>query len=112
TLAPPEQGDLRVLVRQHGHVEPPTPSVNGRGEDAAGAASSTSSPVPSGRGAGGVGRATEVQVRVEALREDGSFLDRAPTEARIRPPSQARGTTVAQLSLPQVAPGRYEGSFL
>ena len=46
------------------------------------------------------------------LREDGSFLDRAPTEARIRPPSQARGSTVAQLPLAQVAPGRYEGSFL
>jgi hypothetical protein len=53
-----------------------------------------------------------VVVRVESLREDGSFLDRAPTEARIRPPSQARGSTVAQLALAQVAPGRYEASFL
>jgi Ca-activated chloride channel homolog len=80
TLAPPEQGDLRVQVRQQGHATPDG--------------------------------STQVQVRVEALREDGSFLDRAPTQARIRPPSQARGTTVAQLPLPQVAPGRYEGSFL
>ncbi|HEY7060424.1 MAG TPA: VWA domain-containing protein [Chloroflexota bacterium] len=80
TLAPPEQGDLRILVRPQGHVDP--------------------------------GRSTEVQVRVEALREDGSFLDRAPTVARIRPPSQARGSTVSQLPLPQVAPGRYEASFL
>jgi Ca-activated chloride channel family protein len=113
TLAPPEQGDLRVLVRQQGHVDLPPPAPlpsEGRGEPA----SSTPRPPPSrsGRGAGGVGRPTQVQVRVEALREDGSFLDRAPTEARIRPPSQARGTTVAQLALPQVAPGRYEGSFL
>ncbi|HLH23618.1 MAG TPA: VWA domain-containing protein [Chloroflexota bacterium] len=80
TLAPPEQGDLRVLAQQQGHS--------------------------------GDGRSTQVQVTVEALREDGSFLDRAPTEARIRPPSQARGSTVARLPLQQVAPGRYENSFL
>ena len=70
TLAPPEQGDLRVILRQQGN---------------------------------------EVTVRAEALREDGSFLDRAPTEARIRPPS---GTGGARLALRQMAPGRYEGSFL
>jgi len=69
TLAPPEQGDLRVLLRREGR---------------------------------------EVLVRAEALRDDGSFLDRAPTEARIRPPSGAG----ARLPLAQVAPGRYEGRFL
>lgn len=69
TLAPPEQGDLRVLVRRQGD---------------------------------------EVQVRAEALREDGGFLNSAPTEARIRPPSGGG----ARLPLAQVAPGRYEGSFL
>jgi hypothetical protein len=70
TLAPPEQGDLRVILRQQGN---------------------------------------EVTVRAEALRDDGSFLDRAPTEARIRPPGGSGG---ARLALRQVAPGRYEGSFL
>ena len=113
TLAPPEQGDLRVLVRQRGHVDltPPAPLPSeGRGEPAQ--PTTGAPPSLTGRGDGGVGRPTEVQVRVEALREDGSFLDRAPTEARIRPPSQARGTTVTRLPLAQVAPGRYEGSFL
>jgi Mg-chelatase subunit ChlD len=110
TLAPPEQGDLRVIVRQQGHTEPtrpgPVPDENGQLASPVDPASARQSSLPA------LGRPTVVQVRVEALREDGSFLDRAPTEARIRPPSQARGTTVAQLPLLQVAPGRYEGSFL
>ena len=112
TLAPPEQGDLRVLVRQQGHVDltPPAPlPFEGRGEPAQAAAALLPPATLCSRRSrsldGGV-------VRVEALREDGSFLDRAPTEARIRPPSQARGTTLARLPLTQVAPGRYEGSFL
>jgi Ca-activated chloride channel family protein len=55
----------------------------------------------------------EVLVRAEALREDGSFLDRAPTEARIRAPDGgAGGRGEARLPLVQVAPGRYEGRFL
>ena len=73
TLAPPEQGDLRVLLRREGR---------------------------------------EVLVRAEALRDDGTFLDRAPTEARIRPPSAATSGGGARLPLAQVAPGRYEGRFL
>jgi Mg-chelatase subunit ChlD/uncharacterized membrane protein len=73
TLAPPEQGDLRVLLRREGR---------------------------------------EVLVRAEALRDDGTFLDRAPTEARIRPPSAATDGGGARLPLAQVAPGRYEGRFL
>ena len=60
TLAPPEQGDLRVLLRREGR---------------------------------------QVLVRAEALRDDGTFLDRAPTEARIRPPSTATSGGGARLPL-------------
>jgi hypothetical protein len=77
TLAPPEQGDLRLTLQPRGYLTPEGP-------------------------------ATQVLVRAEALREDGSFLDRAPTEAVIRPP----GGAPVRLPLPQVAPGRYEASFL
>jgi hypothetical protein len=76
TLAPPEQGDLRVQLRR-GDLSP-----------------------------GGAGQ--QVLVRAEALREDGSFLDRAPTEARILRPNGGG----VRLPLAQVAPGRYEASFL
>jgi len=81
TLAPPEQGDLQVLLR-------PQP--------------------PRGPAAGPAPRGPAVVVRVDALREDGTFLDDAPTEAQIRAPSGH----AARLPLPQTAPGRYEASFL
>lgn len=58
--------------------------------------------------AGPAPRGTEVVVRADALREDGGLLDGAPTEAQVRGP----GGQAARLALPQVAPGRYEASFL
>lgn len=81
TLPPAAQGDLQVLLR----TQPPRAP-----------------------GAGPAPKGTEVQVRVEALREDGAFLDDAPTEARIQGPTGQ----VVQLPLPQVGPGRYESHFL